>query len=598
MTHATAPSPRAKVVVIDDEQSIRYSFETFLEDEGYNVACAADLEIGRQLIEKFLPDIIFSDIILGSDNGLMVLEAAKQLDLQAPVIMITGQPSVDNASEALRLGAYDYLVKPITKDSLLRVCRTALNTKRLEEQKERILAEKDRLRQHLQAIFANVDDPIVSVDTAKRVIACNDAAHRILKCGGCAQERGETCSKKNHFPTCAGKSFQEIDSPFLQACQESIEKVLAYNESIKHERKSFIDAKGRPCLISINCSPLKGADNELLGAALVVKDLTRISYLESQLKETTEFRKIIGNSYKMLKVYELIRALADTDATVLITGDSGTGKSLVARQIHELSERAANKMVTVRCSALVEQLLESELFGHVKGAFTGAIKNKVGRFEMCDKGSIFLDEIGEVSPAVQLKLLGVIQDREFERVGDSQSISVDTRIIAATNKNLKAEVAKGNFREDLYYRLNVVEIKMPSLNERHGDVPLLVEHFMWKFRKVYKKQIERISEEVMAMFQTYPWPGNVRELEHAIEHAFVLCKENTIDVRHIPPTIPCMCANVAEGNREVLSEDEEREELVFALLRTDWNKAKAARLLGISRPTLYRKLEKFKMDQE
>lgn len=590
---------QAKVVVIDDEQSIRYSFETFLEDDGYSVACAADLQTAAELIAKMMPDIIFSDILLGGESGLEVLDIVRKYKLNAPVVMITGQPSIDTAAEALRLGAYDYMVKPIVKESLLRVCRTALTTKRLIEQKERIVVEKDRYRQHLQAIFANVDDPIISVDTERKIIACNDAAHRILACGTQPQGDAQGQSTASSAPLLNGMHIGDSENPFLKACLGTIENVLANNERVKKEKKSFTDAQGHQCLISINCSPLQGSDKTPLGAALVVKDLTRIHYLENQLKQTSDFKRVIGNSYKMGKVYELIRALADTDATVLITGESGTGKSLVARQIHELSERSSHKMVTVRCSALVEHLLESELFGHVKGSFTGAIANKIGRFELCNKGSIFLDEIGEISPALQLKLLGVIQDREFERVGDSQPITVDTRIIAATNRNLQEEVAKGRFREDLYYRLNVVEIKMPPLRERHGDVPLLVEHFIQKYKKVYKKNINNISSEVMDLFLAYSWPGNIRELEHAIEHGFVLCRDEIIDVMHVPPIIRRITDQLNTGpGQEPMSDDEEKRELVFALEQTDWNKAKTARLLGISRPTLYRKLEKFQMDQD
>ncbi len=384
----------------------------------------------------------------------------------------------------------------------------------------------------------------------------------------------------------------------MQACVSSIDKSLTHRTSVKNERKTFTTAKGQQCLLSINCAPLLGKNQQSLGAALVVKDLTRMQQLEKHLKETSAFRRVIGNCYKMDKVFELVRALAETDATVLITGESGTGKSIVAKEIHELSDRSSFNMVTVRCSALAEQLLESELFGHVKGAFTGAITNKVGRFELCNKGSIFLDEIGEISPALQLKLLSVIQEREFEKVGDTKPIKIDTRIIAATNRTLKEEVAQGNFREDLYYRLNVVEIKMPPLRERFGDIPLLVEHFINHFKNKYKKSIVSISTDVMDIFNSYSWPGNVRELEHAIEHGFVLCRHEVIDVDHIPPEIKQFYAKQNHAPTDTpKSESEEKAELISALEKTDWNKAKTARLLGVSRPTLYRKLEKFDLDQ-
>lgn len=583
---------KAKVAVIDDEESIRYSFETFLVNDGYEVSCAADLEAGLRLITDMDPDIIFSDIILGDETGLKILEKIKETDLLSPVIMITGQPSVETAAEAVRMGAWDYMVKPIVKETLLRVTRSALKNKLLMDEKERIRAEKDRLRNHLEALFINVTDAIITVDNSGKIIACNDAAFHIY------QSNEPSRSVKSRVDPLNGTYISESRNPFLNACLDTMGKVLHQNENVKDQSKTFTNADGGECVISISCSPLLGKNKKSLGAALVVKDLTRIHFLENQLRETSEFRRIIGNSYRMGKVFDLVRALAATDATVLITGESGTGKSLVAREIHELSDRASYAMVTVRCSALAEQLLESELFGHVKGAFTGAVNNKVGRFEMCNKGSIFLDEIGEISSVLQLKLLGVIQDREFERVGESRPVKVDTRIIAATNRHLIEEVKKGHFREDLYYRLNVVEIKMPPLRERYGDIPLLVEHFISHFRKKYKKHIHTVSRDVMALFSNYTWPGNVRELEHAIEHGFVLCPEGVIEIEHIPPEIKRFGAKTASPrDTGPMTESEEKQELISILEKTDWNKAKAARLMGVSRPTLYRKLEKFKLEQ-
>jgi len=581
----------AKILVVDDEESIRYSFETFLVNEGYEVACAPNLETGLTLLASHVPDIIFSDIILKDDNGLKLLQKVRDLGLFSPVIMITGQPSIDTAAEAVRLGAYDYMVKPIVKESLLRVCRNALKNKQLMDEKERIRAEKEHLRNHLEAVFASVDDAVITIDNSRKIIACNDAAFKI--------HQSNMTDPSDDTPL-TGTQIMESLNPFLCACRQTINQVLETRETVKNKKENFTDIKGGQSVISMTCSPLLSKHKKSLGAALVVKDITRIHYLENRLRETSEFKRIIGNSYRMDKVFDLVRALADTDATVLITGESGTGKSLVAGEIHELSSRSENNMVTVRCSALAEQLLESELFGHVKGAFTGAVNNKVGRFEMCNKGSIFLDEIGEISPVLQLKLLGVIQDREYERVGDSRPIKVDTRIIAATNRMLKEEVQNGNFREDLYYRLNVVEIRMPPLRDRHGDIPLLVDHFLNHFRKKYKKPIQTISAEVMKIFTAHPWPGNVRELEHAIEHGFVLCPGEIIDMAHIPSEIIRFNrpGDDGTGTSGIKTEAEEKKELISILEKTDWNKAKAARLMGVSRPTLYRKLEKYGLEQD
>jgi len=290
----------------------------------------------------------------------------------------------------------------------------------------------------------------------------------------------------------------------------------------------------------------------------------------------------------MQQIYELLEDLAHSDTTVLITGESGTGKELVANALHYSGNRAANPLVKVNCSALSDSILESELFGHVKGAFTGAIQDKTGRFEMADKGSILLDEIGEISPAIQLKLLRVIQEKEFERVGESKSIKMDIRIIATTNRNLKESVRQNHFRQDLYYRLKVVEVPLPPLRERIGDIPLLVDHFCKQFNRRFNKNIEGVSDDVLRMFSEYNWSGNIRELEHAIEHAFVLCHGRFIAVDHLPPEI-------REFNRDqtIISEIESSinlQAILQALEKTGGNKSKAARLLGISRRTIYRKL--------
>lgn len=579
-TDKTSRKPR--IVVIDDEESIRYSFNTFLVNEGYQVWCAATLKKGLDLITTHFPDIVFTDIILGDENGLKILKKVNELQLHSPVIMITGQPSIDTASDAVRLGAYDYMVKPIVKDSLLRVARSALKNKQLTDEKEKLTAEKERYRNHLEAVFASVNDAIITIDNSGKVISSNAAAATLF---------GMAPRELN------GSRIHPSDNPCLIACREIIEATLEKKEIIHEKQKTFTRLNGSPMMISMTCSPLLSRHKRSLGAALVVKDVTRLNYLETRMKQEAPFAGIIGNSLKMHKVYDLIRALAETDATVLITGESGTGKNMVAKEIHQLSHRCDRNMVTVRCSALSENLLESELFGHVKGAFTGAVKDKEGRFQLCDKGTIFLDEIGEITPRLQLKLLSVIQDREFERVGDATPIKVDTRIIAATNKNLKEEVRRGHFREDLYYRLNVVEIKMPPLRERHGDIPLLVDHFISRFQDRYHKPITSTAIQVMDLLSKYTWPGNIRELEHAIEHAFVLCTGTTIDVAHIPPGIRDLAAPAQARHGHPASETMEKEELLKTLEKTGWNKARTARLMGISRPTLYRKLEKYDLEE-
>jgi len=269
--------------------------------------------------------------------------------------------------------------------------------------------------------------------------------------------------------------------------------------------------------------------------------------------------------------------------------------AIVAKALHYEGIRANNRIITVNCSTLAENLLESELFGHVKGAFTGAVKDKVGRFQMAHGGTIFLDEIGDISPRIQLKLLRFLQEREFERVGDSKPMRVDVRVIAATNRNLKEEVRLGEFREDLYYRLKVVDVSLPPLRERREDIPLLVHHFEELFNEKLHKDIDGISNDVLTKFMDYPWPGNIRELEHAMEHAFVLCRGRTITVDHLPTEI--REHSTTKGPTPRKRHFNEPREILQALNKTGWNKAKAARRLGISRRTIYRKIVEHKLTE-
>ena len=263
----------------------------------------------------------------------------------------------------------------------------------------------------------------------------------------------------------------------------------------------------------------------------------------------------------------------------------------MAEALHYKGVRGGRPLVKVNCSALSESLLESELFGHVKGAFTGAVKDKVGRFQRADGGTIFLDEIGDISHRIQLGLLRVLQEMEFERVGESTPIKVDVRVIAATNRDLAARVKRGEFREDLYYRLKVVELSLPPLRERTEDIPLLVDHFLDKFNKKMGKKISAVSADVQACFMDYAWPGNIRELEHTMEHAFILCRQSTISVEHLPGPLRDNWVSGTRSSRE--KERDEPGEILRALEKTAGNKAKAARLLGFDRKTLYRKMEKY-----
>jgi len=315
--------------------------------------------------------------------------------------------------------------------------------------------------------------------------------------------------------------------------------------------------------------------------------------LHQRLEERYRFENIIAKSPKMQRVVELIKVVAKSNATVLITGDSGTGKELVARAIHSQSYRRDKPFIAVSCAALPESLLESELFGHEKGAFTGAYAQKKGKFEAANRGTLFLDEIGEMSANIQVHLLRVLEEKEFTRVGGNELIKVDVRVISATNKDLKKAVANGEFREDLYYRLNVVTIELPPLRERKEDIPLLAQHFLKKFAVENQKEVTDFSPQATDFLLKYDWPGNVRELENAIERAVILAKDSYIDIADLPQENRLLVHSAPRGEslREV-----EKNHILNILNETGGNYSEAARILGISRVTLYNRLRAYGLD--
>jgi DNA-binding NtrC family response regulator len=317
--------------------------------------------------------------------------------------------------------------------------------------------------------------------------------------------------------------------------------------------------------------------------------------LSQALEERYSFGNILGKNSRMQEIYELISDISNTDSTVLIQGESGTGKELIARAIHFNSHRKAKPFIVANCSAYSQNLLESELFGHEKGAFTGAIRRKIGRFELAHGGTIFLDEIGEVSPPTQILLLRVVQDHRFERVGGEETLEVDVRVIAATNKNLTEEMKKGTFREDLYYRLNVIPIFVPPLRERKDDISLLASHFLQKFSHAKGKEVTSISPEVMEILLAHSWPGNVRELENVIEHAAIIAKRDHI----LPKDLPQSLLQRSLPTQQLVSlEDYEKSLILKTLEETNWNKHQTSRKLKINRSTLYGKIKRYGLSRE
>ena len=473
----------SKLLLIDDEEDVRYSFQRIFNSPEIEFATASSGEEGLKVIPKFKPDLVLMDVRMGGMNGLETLRKIRASNPKLLVILMTAYGTTQTAIEAMKLGAYDYLLKPF--------------------------------------------------DAVK---------------------------------------IKELVGNALKAARD-MKQVVSYQ-------------------------PLLESEDYELG--------------------------IVGRSGAMQQVFKLIGQVAVSNATALITGESGTGKELVARAIYHHSERATQPFLAVNCAAIPETLLESELFGHERGAFTGAANQRIGKFEQCNKGSIFLDEIGDMTPATQTKILRVLQSGTFERVGGNQPIQVDVRVIAATNKPLEAAVAAKQFREDLFYRLNVVRIHIPPLRDRRDDIPLLVNYFLEKNARELKRPPKSVAASVIKTLEKYHWPGNVRELENAIRRAHVMAKSDAILLSDLPPeisgqngaTIPVagVAGEAAAADTAALARQlfqwarrdlklkvipaVERELVIQALKETNDNQVHAAKLLGITRATLRKRIDKFGIQRE
>jgi two-component system NtrC family response regulator len=444
---------KAKILVIDDDTSLRRVLEYNLQEEGYEVQAASSGEEGLYMFGKSQPNLVITDMKMSGMDGLMVLKSIKDRSPETLVIIITAFGTVDVAVEAMKLGAYDYITKPFNRDELKLIVRKALQHSNLSEE----------------------------------------------------------------------------------------------NRQLKEE-----------------------------------------------LTERFDFRKIVGISNEMEKVFDIIRRVADTEATVLITGESGTGKELVAKAIHSLSSRKTAPFIPINCAAIPRDLLESELFGHVKGAFTGAVKDKPGKFQQAEGGTLFLDEVGELPLELQPKLLRALQERVVEPVGGTKPVQLDVRVIAATNVNIDKAMTDGAFREDLYYRLSVIPIPLPPLRERKKDIPILLRHFAAK----HGCKSVTFADDALDALLTYTWPGNVRELENTVERLLIMRRGDMISLEELPEKIH---SDRKSGENPVVNlpdegyslEQLEREIVVEALERNNWNQTSAARFLRIPRHTLIYRLEKY-----
>ncbi|MCP4783082.1 MAG: sigma-54-dependent Fis family transcriptional regulator [Fuerstiella sp.] len=459
-----ASATSGSLLVVDDDRHIQNAMADYLRGLGHRTETASSAEEAIERMQEFPFEVVVCDVNLPDKDGFELLQWTRENTPDSAVILLTGFGTIESAVEAIRMGAFDYLTKPVIDEEL----------------------------------------------------------------------------------------------------NLSIERAISQRQILQENQQ-----------------------------------------LKARLQEKHGLSNIIGKDYKMLRMFELIESVADTRTTVLILGESGTGKTMTARSIHQLSNRADKPFVEVACGSLPETLLETELFGHVAGAFTGANHDKIGKFLQADGGTLFLDEIATASPQLQVKLLRVLQEREFEPVGGNETHKVDVRLVLATNQDLEESVRRGEFREDLYYRINVITLTQPSLRERLGDIPLLLDHYLKQFNLQTGRSIEGVDEAAMHAMQQYQWPGNVRELVNVIERAVVLCKSDRITLGDLPEKL--FTENELQSNIETnlggaslkkALTTPERQLIVQALESNGWNRQNTAKSLGINRTTLYKKMKKYDIDFE
>jgi PAS domain S-box-containing protein len=438
-----------------------------------------------------------------------------------------------------------------------------------------VMNDKPKKDETTEIILDSIADGVFTVDREWRITSFNRAAEDITSIPR-EEAIGQRCCDVFRASICESSC----------ALRETFKSgVPVINKAVY-----IIDADGQRIPISISAAVLRDKEGNIIGGVETFRDLSDIEELKRALEKKYSFQDIVSKNSEMLKIFDILPSLAESDSTVLIEGESGTGKELIARAIHDLSNRKDKPIVTINCGALPDTLLESELFGHKAGAFTDAKKDKPGRFAQAEGGSIFLDEIADVSPALQVRLLRVIQERTYEPLGGTESVKADVRIITASNKRLEKLVKSGKFREDLFYRINVIRIQLPPLRDRKEDIPLLVEHFIDRFNKLKNKLIADISPEVLAILMNHDFPGNIRELENIIEHAFVLCRSSVITVKDLPDNL--RPSEVITETQSTSLDDLEANFLTEALRKNNWNRAKTAAQLGIHKTTLWRKMKK------
>lgn len=434
-----------------------------------------------------------------------------------------------------------------------------------------------------QIILDSIADGVFTVDSDRRITSFNRAAEKIT---GIRQDQA------------VGRYCWEVFRANICEQRCSLRKTIETGQAIVGESVYIVNARGDRIPIGISTSLLRDRKGRVIGAVETFRDLSVVEALRKALSEKHTFKDIISKNKEMNRLFGMLELISENDTTVLVEGESGTGKELFAKAIHSLSPRRNGPLVTVNCGALPDSLLESELFGYKAGAFTDARKDKPGRLALAEKGTLFLDEIGDISPMLQIRLLRVLQDRVYEPLGSTRSEKADVRIVAATHKNLDALVAEGSFRQDLYYRINVVRLSIPPLRQRREDIPLLVNHFIDKYNKLNGKEIQGITSRALAGLMGFDYPGNVRELENIVEYASVVCRDRRIDVDHLPdhlrrdPHLRHPDPEQGAGKPSAQLAQLERDFLAEALKTHRWNRKLTAEHLGIHPSTLWRKIKR------
>ena len=613
-----------KILVIDDDLSTLSMLRLLLGALGYAVLTAENGESGLKAFALELPSIVLTDVRMPGMDGIDVLKQLKQSDSNVEVIMITGHGDMEIAVQCLQHDASDFIAKPLQRAALevaLKRAKERLAMKRQLQDYTRNLESKvreatmelarscERLRTLYEISQLVAETPSLSGITQllkERIEALTHFdchAFLLLNSRRSGLVRGRFDDAAVAVPDDLADLIQDLEKPlFLEAADMR----RIFPESPDSATPSIVlfplARTGEPPVGGVLIGLKAPATEEELQITSMLLSLSAgtIRRAVVQGEEVDSLRRMagherfgnmVGRHEKIERVYRLISSVADSEATVLIQGESGTGKELVARRIHELSSRNSGPFIPVNCAAYPQTLLESELFGHERGAFTGASHLKRGSFELAHGGTIFLDEIGEISQTAQVKLLRVLQFKEIQRVGSEHTIKVDVRIVAATSRNLRQEIENGNFREDIFYRLNVIPIHLPPLRERISDLPLLANHFLRKVGERSTKKVTGIAPQVLDRLMHHTWPGNIRELENVMEHAFILAKDDTVEMSNLPEHLR-ESENATARSAESLGEIE-KQHFIRVLKQCHGNRIQAAKILGISRSTLYRKLEHY-----